>query len=179
MPERKKISSGRSSQMLDRQLSRTATLISQSHRLKAILLLWAPGARLIFPCCLQDFFEGQHFRFRDKQTGTKVSACLVAITVGGMNHRLRLHFEIEPETRHTVSCPGVQRCFAVLSDDFCSLPNIQVAGPIFIDVSVGLVRFHPDTSQNPARDCKTFVTEPGRGFQVHTCDQADGFYEGK
>lgn len=37
--------------------------------------------------------------------------------------------------------------------------------------------FHPETQRHSEKDFKGDFGKPDRGFQVHPCDQADGFYE--
>ena len=142
-----------------------------------ISLRWGPWTRLGATASLQHYVQCKNIRFKNEDAvlpGMMLSRRLIAAIVPVVQHGLALGAQLESEFCLSCICPTPHGFLSDATDDACRLIHIQVTD-LFVAVRLGFL--HPETTRNPGEVCKSFVSEPDRGFQVDPRDQADGFYQ--
>jgi hypothetical protein len=143
---------------------------------KCFPLIWGGWTRLGTTRSVKYLLQGKNIRFKDEHTFLHGilwgSLALAVIPVALDGHALDV--ELESEFCLSLICPIPQGLFGHTGDELGRLMNVQVSAG-FIDVRFELR--HRDTQRHFVPQFKDDDWGTDRGFQLHPCDQADGFYQ--
>ncbi len=139
-------------------------------------LVWGPWTRLGTTRSVKYLFQGKNVRFKNELALLHGTLCpsLALAVIPVMLHGHALDVKLESELCLSLICPIPQGRFGDTCEEFGRLMNVQVSAG-FVDVRFELR--HPDTQRHFLPQFKDDDWGPDRGFQVHPCDQADGFYQ--
>jgi len=157
------------------QAHNSTTLQSIGSRLKGRHLVWGPWTRLGTTRSVKYLLQGKNIRFKDDRALFQgiLWRSLMAVTKSMVLDGHTLDVELESELCLSLIRPIPQGLCGHTCDDLGRLINVQVFAGV-IDVRFEL--FHPDTQRHFVSQFKDDDWGPDRGFQVHPCDQADGFF---